>query len=346
MPKSKIKIDVEPIGKKLYLKEPANGLDAIRGGGIGIKSVCGGKGTCGKCRIILLNDKEAPLSRQEEKILTADEVKKGVRLACQQTFDRDLDIYIPASSLSEEQKLQVVGTERDIKADPVCKKYYVELERATLEDLTPDFERIRQGLKSRCRVEDIDFSLLGQLPETIRKGDWKVTVTVRGSEVVNIEPGDESGKNYGIAVDLGTTKIAILLVDLKEGRTLDSKGIMNPQISYGEDVMSRLNFAMSGQDNLIKIQEEVTGSINEGIGYICKKNKIGRQQVSEVTVVGNTAMHHLFLGLGVRQLSLSPFVSVVGHSLNIKARELGIDISRGGYVYMLPPIAGFVGSDH
>lgn len=348
MAKNKIRIEVEPIGKRLYLDRPANGLEALLEAGIGIKSVCGGKGTCGKCRIIVLDAADTAVSGQEKKVLSPEEISKGVRLACQQVFDRDLNIYIPASSLSEEQKLQVSGTGREVEPDPVCQKYWVEVSPATLEDVTPDFDRIAGLLEKNYKVkaDNIDFKALSLLPQTLRDNGWKVTVSLRGTEIINVEGGNQAGHNYGVAIDLGTTKIAALLVDLSTGATLGSRGIMNPQISYGEDVMSRLNFALAGGDSLKKIQEVVTSGIDQAIGKLCQDHQIDRKQINEITLVANTAMHHLFLGLPVRQLSLSPFVSLTGQALSVKAWQLGINIAPGGYVYLLPPIAGFVGSDH
>jgi len=149
-----------------------------------------------------------------------------------------------------------------------------------------------------------------------------------------------------MAVDLGTTKIAILLVDLISGKTIDSKGIMNPQISYGEDVMSRLNFAIQDPENLNKIKNVVVDRIREGINDLCAKNDIKTSELLEMTLVGNTAMHHLFLGLPVKQLALAPFISLTEDSIAIKARDINIDLAPGAYIYMPPPIAGFVGSDH
>jgi len=132
MPEKKIKIKINPIGKSFILEKPANGLEAIINSGNKIKSICGGKGKCGKCRIIIPDNKNAPVSEREKEILTSDEIKRGTRLACQQTFDRDLTVYIPSSSLSEEQKFQVEGEEPDIEANPVCNKYFLNLNKATL----------------------------------------------------------------------------------------------------------------------------------------------------------------------------------------------------------------------
>ncbi|MBC7333621.1 MAG: DUF4445 domain-containing protein [Actinobacteria bacterium] len=352
MPEKKIKVEIEPIGRRIFLKQPVNGLDAIVNSGIGIKSVCGGKGICGKCRIIILDDGEFPPSEQEKKILTSDEIKRGVRLACQQTFHKDLSIYIPSSSLSEEQKLQVEGEELDIEISPVCKKYFLGLEEATLKDTKSDFTRINECLRKEYSVDarTIDFKVLTQMPTVIRDNKWKITATLRenssGNEIIFIEGGNRTKSSYGIAVDLGTTKIAIFLVDLLKGKTVDRIGVTNPQIRFGEDVMSRLGYAMQDEDNLKRAQSLVVQSINEAVDGLCKKNRLSSNEILEMTVVGNTAMHHLFLGLPVKQLALSPFLPLTSEAIHLKAREIGVAISPGGYVYMLPPIAGFVGSDH
>ncbi len=348
MPDKKIKISIEPIGKKILLNKPAGGLKSIIDAGVGIKSVCAGKGTCGKCRIIILSKEKKQVNRQEQEILSADEIRDGVRLACQQIFDRDLTIYIPSSSLSEEQKLQITGEEKVIEVDPPCRKYYIKLKEASLRDLQPDFNRIKSVLRDKYNLEvnSIDHRTLVEMPSVIRDNLWEITITVKNDEIILIEGGNRTGNNYGLAVDLGTTKIAIFLVDLVSGKTIDSKGIINPQISYGEDIMSRLNFAMQSQDNADKIQKIVVSKINEAVAELCLKNKLTNKEITEMAVVGNTAMHHLLLKLPVNQLGLSPFVTLTSESLEIKAREIGIKIAPGGYIFLPPPIAGFVGSDH
>ncbi len=348
MKNGKIKIIVEPIGKRIFLNEPTGGLKAIIDAGLGIKSVCAGKGTCGKCRIVILNKEKKPASKKEQEILSPDEIDNGVRLACQQIFDRDLIIYLPSSSMSEEQKLQVRGEEKIIEVDPVCKKYFVKLKEANLGDLESDFNRIKSFLKNKynLKVNSIDYRSLVEMPSIIRNNSWEITVTVRNDEIILIEGKDRTKNNFGLAIDLGTTKIAFLLVDLVTGKTIDSKGVMNPQVSYGEDIMSRLNFAMQSQDNANKIQKVVVAKINEVVSELCRKNNLTHKEITEMTIVGNTAMHHLLLGLPVNQLGLSPFVSLTNDSLQIKAREIGIKIAPGGYIFLPPPIAGFVGSDH
>ncbi len=348
MSDKKIKIDIQPIGKRIFLGKPANGLKSILAAGIEIKSVCAGKGTCGKCRIIVLDKEKKHANKKELEILTPGEISSGVRLACQQIFDRDLTIYIPSSSLSEEQKLQIAGEEESIKPDPICKKYFIKLKRTGSGGKQADIDRIKNALKDKynIRIDSIDQKVLAEMIFTIRKNLWEITVTVRNHEIILIEGGDRTANNHGLAVDLGTTKIAIFLVDLMTGKTIDSKGIINPQIIYGEDVMSRLDFAIQNKDNAKKIQKIVVGKINEAASEICRKNNLSSKEITEMTIVGNTAMLHLFLKLPVNKLCLSPFVSSIKESLDIKARDIGIKITAGGYIFLLQPIAGFIGSDH
>lgn len=348
MSKNKIKIEVEPIGIRFFLGSPANCLKSIQDAGIEIKSVCRGKGTCGKDRIMFMNGSIKEPTEQELNMLSKEEIAHGVRLACQHDFTEDTSIYIPASSLSEEQKLQVVGQERDIKVDPTVKKYYIKLERATLKDVKADFNRIKDALKNTHSIDinRIDFHVLGEMPQILRENGWEITVSERNGEIILIEGKDRTARNFGIAVDLGTTKIAALLVDLSTGKTIDKKGVMNPQISFGEDVMSRIDFASEGSSKLSQIQQVVLDAINGAVKDLCDSNALKTSEILEMTLVGNTAMHHLFLGLPVRQLGLSPFPALTSDCLDLKAREVGINIASGGYIYLMPVVAGFIGSDH
>lgn len=348
MSKNKIKIEVEPIGIRFFPESPANCLKSIQDAAVEIKSVCRGKGTCGKCRIMFMNGSIKEPTEQELKMLSKEEIAHGVRLACQHEFTEDTTIYIPASSLSEEQKLQVVGQERDIKVDPTVKKYYIKLERATLKDVKADFNRIKDALKNTHNIDinRIDFHVLGEMPQILRENGWEITVSERNGEIILIEGKDRTARNFGIAVDLGTTKIAALLVDLSTGKTIDKKGVMNPQISFGEDVMSRIDFASEGSSKLSQIQQIVLDAINGAVKDLCDSNALKTSEILEMTLVGNTAMHHLFLGLPVRQLGLSPFPALTSDCLDLKAREVGINIASGGYIYLMPVVAGFIGSDH
>lgn len=348
----KFTVAVEPIGKRIELHEPKNGFQAIIGAGIGLKAVCAGKGTCGKCRIVILDDAAGEPGPQELKILTKEEIANGVRLACQQTFNKGMSIYIPASSLTEEQKLQVSGDETQMQVNPVFKKYFVKIKPPSLSDMQADFSRIKDAVMDAnpddidADIRSIDYRVLKYLPDILRKNSWSVTITVRNGEIIMAEGGDTTGQAYGFAIDLGTTKIAFLLIDLLTGRTIAKKGVMNPQISFGEDVMSRINFAMQNEENARKIRSVVIDQINKTAGELAEENNIKVEQIIEMSIVGNTAMHHLLLGLPVKQLGFSPFVALTDIAHNIKARDMGIKSTEGGYIYLLPAIAGFIGSDH
>ncbi len=185
-----------------------------------------------------------------------------------------------------------------------------------------------------------------KLSEIIRNNKWRTAVIVRNKEIIFVGSEEEIEKVYSLAIDLGTTKIAIYLVDLDTGETIDAIGIMNPQIIYGEDVISRLNYAIENEDGPNKLRETILNKINKEISNICKKNNINSDNIFETVVVGNTAMHHLFLNLSIKQLAVSPFISAINDVVEIKARELNLAINKSGYVYFPPTIAGFVGSDH
>ena len=195
-------------------------------------------------------------------------------------------------------------------------------------------------------AEKIDFQVLGEMPKLLRDNKWEITAAIRNNELILIEGGDTTARNFGIAIDLGTTKIAALLVDLSTGKTIDKKGVMNPQISFGEDVMSRIDFASENNLKLKQIQQVVIDAINGVVKDLCDLNDIKTTEILEMTLVGNTAMHHLFLGLPVRQLGLSPFPALTSESIDLKSREVGISIASGGYIYLMPVVAGFIGSDH
>jgi len=350
MREKKIKIKINPIGKSFILEKPTNGLEAIVNSGNKIKSVCGGKGTCGKCRIIILDGKNAPVSGREKEILTSDEIKRGIRLACQQIFNKDTTIYIPSSSLSEEQKLQVEGEEPDIEANPVCNKYFLNLKKATLKDIKPDFDRINEALRKEYKVDakTIDLKVLSQMPSAIRENLWKVTATLRENpwenEIISIEGGNKTGSSYGIAVDLGTTKIAVLLVDLLTGRTIDRIGIINPQIRFGEDIINRIVYA-NKKGGLAKLREVILDSINDLILKLLAGSNADVDSIVSVMVSGNSTMMHLFYGVPPRYIREEPYVTVANKFSNSTAKEIGIKHIKNAHVYSIQGVASYLGGD-
>jgi len=339
-------VKFNPIGRKIIESKSKLLLDIAREAGIGLKSLCGGKGRCGKCKVIVRPAGQS--TGKERKLVSRDEMDEGYRLACCTIVRDNTEVYVPPSSITEAQKLQISGKGIEIKPFPPVKKFFVSLHKATLSDARPDFQRIREGLKKRYRVkvETIDFEAFGVMGPTLRDSGWSITSIVRGSEIIGVEPGNTTKTGLGIGIDLGTTKIALYLVHLLTGESINICGIANPQIAYGEDVLSRIHYAGNSRANLEKLRGEVVKAVNRAIRKICKESKVDQSEILEGTLVGNTAMHHIFLGLPVKQLGVAPFTMATNDSLEIKAREIGLEISPGGYLYFPPPIAGFVGSDH
>ena len=341
-------VDFEPPGRRLRVGRGISILTAAQQVGVGLVSICGGKGACGRCKVQVLQGQLSPLSETEGKKLNLDEVARGYRLACQAEVLSDLKLHIPPQSLTAAQRTQVEGQELTVPIVPVVVGCDVWLPPPTREDIRSDLDRMRHHLAETPGLSDltVDFALLRQLPTRLREGGWSGTVGLRGQEVVSFSP---LGRGLlGLAVDVGTTKLAGYLVELETGRTLAAAGAMNPQIAYGEDVMARIAYAMEGEEQAATLQKAVVGAVNDLARDLFTQS--GRlhhpQEIVEAVVVGNTAMHHLFLGLPVRQLGLAPYLAAVSEALDLKAREVGLEIAPGGYVHLLPNIAGFVGADH
>ncbi|MFQ5801233.1 MAG: ASKHA domain-containing protein, partial [Candidatus Hydrothermarchaeales archaeon] len=244
--------------------------------------------------------------------------------------------------------MRKAAREMKIEIDPAIGKYYVELEKATLEDSTADLERLLSALKKNHGLDKLkmDFMALRSLPEVIREGDWKVTVTVwNEEEIIKVEPG-VNDHMVGLAVDIGTTTVVGYLTDLRTGKVLAVDSMMNPQVRYGEDVMARITYAMTQKDGLSKMHSAIIDGLNKIIKNTAKEAGLGPEDVLELTVVGNTAMHHIFLGINPEPVGLSPFPPAFHHSVDVKARDLGLKACKGANVHVLPIEAGFVGADN
>jgi len=243
------------------------------------------------------------------------------------------------------QRLQVEGFEIAVTPDSTVRSYNVCLSAPSLSDLQADVERIFQGLKNqRIYCNNIDIEVLKNISNLLRSRDWKAKVFVRGSEVVAIGP--QSNRQLGLAVDLGSTKIAAYLIDLESGATLTARGVMNPQFAYGEDIITRLSLVLEKKGGGKLMQKVVIDELNRLLVALGTEVNAKPDEVVEAVIVGNTAMHHLLLKLPVSQLAYAPYIPVVKAALDIKARDLGLDIAPGAYMHILPNIAGFVGADH
>lgn len=344
-------ITFQPEGKRATAKINENLLKIAQKASIGIDSTCGGRGICGKCRVIIRlgNEFLSNVSAIEEKHLSEEEIKKGYRLACLTTIIKKgkIIVEVPLESRVGYQRLLIKGIERKVLLNPAISKIDLELKKPTLDDVKADVHRIFEKLKEiGINVKRIDYRALRKSPYSLREKNWRVSVIVwKNEEIIDIEPLNELNNPCGFAIDIGTTKLAGYLLDLKTGKLLATSSAMNPQIPYGEDIISRITYAMDSEKKLQELSELVKNELNRLIKEACNEANIDPSKVYEVVAVGNTAMHHIFLKIPPKYVSLSPYPAVVQNSLEFKARDLGININEGGYVHTLPCIAGFVGAD-
>lgn len=361
---TKRKVIFQPSGRRGEVADGTNLLEAARLLGVDIENICGGKGTCGKCKVRIEEgyfEKDAieskmshltPLTEVEKKFIKPGE-GPSMRLACAADVHGDLKIFVPEKSRAGKQIVRKAAKELSISLDPAVKKYFVELKAPTLHDLAVgDLERIREALKDLYKLEDlsVDFSVLVNLQDIVRKGAWNVTVSVwKGKEIIKIEPGFIE-TCYGIAVDVGTTTVVGYLCDLNTGKVVSTESMMNPQVSYGEDVMSRITYAMMNDDGLDRMNKAIIDGLNEILerasADLRVNGKSGSDAIMDMVVVFNTAMHHIFLGFNPVYIGRAPFIPAVQNSLDIKAKDLGLKINPASYVHVLPIEAGFVGSDN
>jgi len=340
------KVDFEPVGRRGECQKKESLLACARQLGVGISSICGGKGICHSCKVQILSGIVSKPTPGELETFSPQELKAGWRLACQTYPHTDVKVHVPAESMTTPQRLQVEGQEVIVRPQAPVQAYPIKLAIPSLEAPQADADSLLQTLnqKHRLNCKRVDIGALRVLSDQLRSWKWQCQAAVRNDQVIALLP--PKSHPLGLAIDLGTTKIAGYLVNLSDGKTLAAKGVMNPQISHGEDIISRISEAVHSPEERVQIQQLAAEAIS-GLGAeLCAEIKAKPDEIVEAVVVGNTAMHHLFLGLPVRQLALAPFIPAVSRALEIKARDLNLDFAPGAYVHLLPNLAGFVGADH
>ncbi len=335
-------IDFEPIGRRGQCSADQSLLESARELNVDIVSICGGVGTCGHCKVQIIAGKVSKLTFEEQGELSAREQEQGYRLACQTFPLSDVKVHVPPESLTAPQRTQVEGLEVDVVPEPPVRALEIQLTAPTLASPVPDDVNLLTALG----IPDgsIDFHLQQNLSRQLRDLNWNLSVALRGDEIVALAaPG---AKWVGLAVDIGTTKIAAYLVEMETGKTLASRGQMNPQISYGEDLVTRIVAASKNEEGAAKLQSLLTEALNQLAADLCAETGLSTDHIVEAVVVGNTAIHHLFLKLPVKQLGLAPYVPATRAAVDIKAREIGLKLAPGAYLHLLPNVAGYVGADH
>jgi uncharacterized 2Fe-2S/4Fe-4S cluster protein (DUF4445 family) len=344
-----------PSGRRGTFPSGTTVLDAARELGVDLDSVCGGRGICGRCQVTIGSrpgiearpDRLSPPSSTELDYRGRRPLEPGQRLGCAAHIAADVVIDVPAASQVHRQVVRKRAGVDALPVDPVIRLHYIEVDEPDLSSPTGDRERVAEALLQQWQLADLEFDpdVMTALQKALRKGEWKVTVAVRnGKRVMGIWPGFRD-LMLGVAFDVGSTTIAGHLCDLTSGSVLASAGRMNPQIAFGEDLMSRVSYVMMNEGGEAKLTAVVRQAINGLIGELVDEAEVDRQDVLEVTVVGNPIMHHLVLGFDPRELGTAPFALVTGSALDTPAARLNLEVHPGAMVYTLPLIAGHVGAD-
>jgi len=376
MMKEDVKVCFYPYEKDVVVKRGENLLRAALEAGIHINASCGGEGHCGKCRVLI---KSGEAECRECRKLTPQELEAGYRQACRTTILSDLEVFIPPESQLDksalERKKDTQSSGRHISSqmleklvsgawfNPALRKHFLEIDPPTPQDNTSDLARLLRSLKRQCNIENVsvDFLLLKKLSPILREANWKVTVILvqtrvesqlgkyqlRGSrrpKLISVEPGDTTDKHYSVVLDIGTTSLWGQLLDLNRGETLAESSEYNPQISCGDDVVTRIIYSQKS-GGLKKLQDLVVSAINTIIDDLVKKSGVERKFISHLTAAGNTVMSHILLGLDPRYIRESPYTPVANFIPPVRAIRLGLEVEDFVYLYTFPSVASYVGGD-
>ena len=334
-------------------------LQAARSLGVDIDSVCGGRGICGRCQILVAEgefakhgirsqaDSLTPLSETEMRYAKRQTLAQGRRLSCSAKVLRDVVVDVPSSSQVHRQVVRKEADTRDIKLHPVIRLHYVEVQQPDMHDPSGDLRRLLDALEFEWRLSSLecDLTVLQMLQTALRAGEWKVTVAVHaGRQIIAVWPGFHE-RAFGMAVDVGSTTIAAHLCDLLSGELVAAAGVMNPQIRFGEDLMSRVSYSMMNPGGFVQMTNAVREALSSLAAEVAAAAGITAHDILESTIVGNPIMHHLLLGIDPVELGGAPFALAVDQALTLTAKSLELNIHPNARIYLLPCIAGHVGAD-
>jgi len=337
-----------PSFKKTLAVEGTSILDSAREAGVYIPSECNGKGKCGRCRIRLIDGAAGPFTQEESELIKGLEQQQGYRLACKTQVIGEVTVLVLEEDILQSEAAKKVFSKRSRRFDPAVKSYFV--------DLSEEKEARRNYVEKMVRLLGVHYGLkelspdptaLQNLAQIVQKGRQKITVFVwMAKEIIAARSGwDETC--LGLAIDIGTTTVAVYLCNLKNGEVITCGTLTNPQVLYGADIMSRIAYCVNHPGvGVKKMQTELISSLNSLIARMAGSNGFSSRQIMDITVVGNTVMHHIFLGIAPDRLGLWPFTPSVRGSVNVKASKLGMGINPSSYVHVLPVEAGFVGADN
>ncbi|MGZ9810698.1 ASKHA domain-containing protein [Pseudoroseicyclus sp. H15] len=355
-----------PSGKRGRVPAGTKVLAAARSLGVDLDSVCGGRGICSKCQVspsfgdfpkLGLTARDgalSPINAVEERYDRIRGLKPGRRLGCQAEVLGDMVIDVPAESQVHRQVVRKEADARPIVMNPATKLAYVEVAEPDMHVPTGDFQRLAEALRAEWGVDKVTAPppLMARLQTALRKGEWKVTVALHKGHrdeayrILDIWPGFHEGRLYGLAIDLGSTTIAAHLTDLRDGTVKASAGVMNPQIRFGEDLMSRVSYSMMNEGGAAEMTRVVRGALSELAAALATEAGIAPKDILEAVIVCNPVMHHLLLGIDPVELGQAPFALATSESLSLDAAELGLTgMAEAARLFVLPCIAGHVGAD-
>ena len=357
--KKKCTVLFEPSGLKTEVQRGTVLLEVAHKAGIYLSSICGGDGYCGKCKVVV---DEGQFQSRPTTLLTPDEVRENIVLACQTKVLSDMTITVPkfhglqTSQIlvsTDAQRFSELAGEAEsgvFECDPLVKKLYLEMTSPSVQDHTADHERLYLNIREKVNapIMQTGFRIMQKLPEVLQASDYKVTATVglRGgtTEVIEVEPGDRSSRNFAIAVDLGTTTVVAHLIDLNSVVTIDTEATYNTQIKYGEDYIRRIIYAEEN-DAFDEMQTAIVHDVNDLVMTLATRQKVDLQEITAIVCAGNTAMAHFLFNLDPRRIRKEPYIASVSFMPPIRAAEVGIQINKRGLLYCLPSVAAYVGSD-
>ncbi len=336
-----ISVEFLPIEKTVRIERGTSFRKAAKAVGIDIAMPCGGKGRCGKCKVVFMQGAPAP-TPDEQATLTETELLQGYRLGCVASIYEDAVICMPDAAHAP--RILTHGTARQVPLKAAITKAHVSVPTPSIDDLRSDLTRVLDAFGLSHIPARHDLLFMRRVGAEVRAAGYDITGILVGGDLLAIEPGDTTSECYGLAFDIGTTTLAAYLLDLNTGDQIATASAMNPQSSVGDDVISRISYA-ENVDGLLALQASVARELNNLIELLSNTAGISRERIYDAVVVGNTCMTHLFLGIDPRYLAQAPYVPVVSQNVCVDAVELGIKINPFGRLHVLPNIAGYVGAD-
>ncbi|MGQ9687970.1 MAG: ASKHA domain-containing protein [Desulfobaccales bacterium] len=358
------KVTFQPYEVTIEVEEGENLLAAALAAGVHINASCGGQGVCGKCRILL---EEGELESAATTLLTREEWKLGYRLACQSRVIADLVVRIPPESLLDKKTItrrragislrpapfDLAALKEEGLYDPAFQKKFLQLPPASLQDNICDLSRLEQGLNRQFGLKNLtlDFLLTRKIAKVMRQENFQVTATLdfaqrrsRNPRLVNLEPGDTTGRHFALAVDIGTTTVWVQLLDLAKGEIIGQAADYNGQLSYGDDVISRIVYSQK-EGGLNTLQTAVVNTLNKVIQGLLKRHRLPVEEISHLTVAANTTMTHLFYGIDPKNIRLAPYTPTVCHVPPVRAHHLGLELPNHVFIYSVSSVSSYVGGD-